>query len=37
VELRDLVADAAGAGVQEHPDPILLVEADFDEVVAARL
>ena len=28
------VPDAAGAGVQEQPDPVLLVEADLDEVVA---
>src|ERR1017187_3579915 len=29
----ELVADAARPGVQEQPDPVLLVEADFDEMV----
>ena len=30
----ELVADTARAGVQEQPDPVLLVEAHLDEVVA---
>ncbi|OEI68909.1 hypothetical protein Cus16_1399 [Curtobacterium sp. ER1/6] len=34
VPLRDLVADAPRPGVQEQPDPVLLVEGDLDEVVA---
>ena len=34
VVLRDLVADTPRAGVQERPDPVLLVEADLHEVVA---
>src|SRR5258706_31088 len=30
----ELVADAARAGVQHHPEPVRLVEAKLDEVVA---
>jgi hypothetical protein len=33
VPLGDLVADAPGTGVQEDPDPVLLIEGDLDEVV----
>src|SRR2546427_233609 len=29
-----LVADPARPGLQEQPDPVLLVQADLDEVVA---
>ncbi len=32
--LRDLVAHAAGAGVQEEPHRLGFVQGDFDEVVA---
>jgi len=34
VALRDPVADAPRAGVQEQPDPVRLVGGDLDEVVA---
>ena len=29
----ELVADAAGPGVQEQPDAVVFIEADLDEVV----
>src|SRR5699024_4425759 len=35
VLLGDLVAHSAGAGVQEAPDPVQLVDAQLNEVVAA--
>lgn len=31
----DAIAGAAAAAVQHHPDAIILIEADFDEVIAA--
>ena len=35
VFLRQPVADAAGAGVQGHPDAVVVPGAQLDEVVAA--